>query len=174
MARNENLSILYSTDYRPSPAGSLGTSSVRVYDLWGGAKSPQVGWEQECLSPGSAQLLVACWGIQPQHPHVWKQGSLREFMLSPFFGSESHSVMSHSLRPHGLYSPWNSLGQNTGEGSLSLLQGIFPTQGSNPVLPYCRWFLYQLSHKGSPFFGPTEVHIHFLFLPKLLQVFSSL
>ena len=41
------------------------------------------------------------------------------------------SVMSNSLRPHGLYSPWNSPGQNTGVGSLSLLQGIFPTQGSN-------------------------------------------
>ena len=35
-------------------------------------------------------------------------------------------------------------------GSLSLLQGIFPTQGSNPGLPNCRWILYQLSHKGSP------------------------
>ena len=48
------------------------------------------------------------------------------------------------------YSPWNSPGQNTGVGSLSLLQGIFPTQGSNPGLPHCRWILYQLSHKGSP------------------------
>ena len=37
-----------------------------------------------------------------------------------------------SLQPHGLYSPWNSPGQNTGVGSLSLLQGIFPTQGLNP------------------------------------------
>ena len=51
------------------------------------------------------------------------------------------------------YSPWNSLGQNTGFGSLSLLQGIFPTQGSNPGLPHCRWILYQLSHKGSPLFS---------------------
>ena len=48
------------------------------------------------------------------------------------------------------YSPWNSPGQNTGVGSLSLLQGIFPTQGSNPVLLHCRQILYQLSHKGSP------------------------
>ena len=64
--------------------------------------------------------------------------------------SESRSVMSDSLRPHGLYSPWNSPGQNTGVGSLSLLQGIFATQGSNPGLPHCRWILYQLSHKGSP------------------------
>ena len=63
--------------------------------------------------------------------------------------SESLSVMSHSLRPHGLYSPWNSPGQNTGMGSLSLLQGIFLTQGSNPGLPHCRRSLYQLSHKGS-------------------------
>ena len=38
--------------------------------------------------------------------------------------SESHLVVSGSLRPHGLYSPWNSPGQNTGVGSLSLLQGI--------------------------------------------------
>ena len=35
-------------------------------------------------------------------------------------------------------------------GSLSLLHGIFPTQGWNPGLPHCRWILYQLSHKGSP------------------------
>jgi len=48
----------------------------------------------------------------------------------------------------GLHSPGNSPGQNTGVGSLSLLQGIFPTQGSNPGLPHCRWILYQLSHKG--------------------------
>ena len=40
--------------------------------------------------------------------------------------------------------------QNIGVGSLSLLQGIFPTQGSNPGLPHCRWILYQLSHKRSP------------------------
>ena len=64
--------------------------------------------------------------------------------------SESCSVMSNSLGPHGLYSPWNSLGQNTGVDSLSLLQGIFPTQRSNPSLPHCRRILYQLSHKGSP------------------------
>ena len=58
--------------------------------------------------------------------------------------------MSESLRPHGLYSPWNSPGQNTGVGSLSLLQGILPTQGSSLGLPYCRQILYQLSHQGSP------------------------
>ena len=59
------------------------------------------------------------------------------------------SVVSDSLQPHGLYSPWNSPGQNTGVGSRSLLQGIFPTQGSNPGLLHCRGILYQLSHQGS-------------------------
>ena len=44
----------------------------------------------------------------------------------------------------------DSPGKNTGVGSRSLLQGIFPTQGLNPGLPYCRWILYQLSHQGSP------------------------
>ena len=53
-------------------------------------------------------------------------------------------------QPQGLYNPWNSPGQNTRVGSLSLLQEIFPTQGSNPGLLHCRQILYQLSHKGSP------------------------
>ena len=61
--------------------------------------------------------------------------------------SESCSVMSDSLLLHGL---WNSPGQNTGVGSLSLLQGIFTTQGPNRGLPHCGQILYQLSHKRSP------------------------
>ena len=63
--------------------------------------------------------------------------------------SESHSVMSDSLWPQGLYSPRNSPGQNIGVGSLFLLQEIFSTQGLNPGLPHCKQILYQLSHKGS-------------------------
>jgi len=61
--------------------------------------------------------------------------------------SESPSVVSNSLQPHGLYSPWNSPGQNTGVGSLSLLQGMFLAQGLNPGLPHCRQILYQMSHQ---------------------------
>ena len=57
--------------------------------------------------------------------------------------SENCSFTSDSLLPHGLYSPWNS-------PDLSFLQGIFPTQGSNPGLLHCRWIVYQLSHMGSP------------------------
>ena len=64
--------------------------------------------------------------------------------------SGSGSVLSDSIRPHGQYSPWDSPGQNPGVGSLSLLQGSFPTQGLNPSLPHCRRILYQLSYQGSP------------------------
>ena len=48
------------------------------------------------------------------------------------------------------YNPWNSPGPNTGVGSLSLLQRIFPNQRSNIGLPHCRQIIYQLSYKGSP------------------------
>ena len=44
----------------------------------------------------------------------------------------------------------DSPGKNTEVGCHALLQGIFPTQGSNPGLPHCRWILYCLSHQGSP------------------------
>ena len=58
--------------------------------------------------------------------------------------------MADSLRPHGLYSPYSSLGQNTGVGSLSLLQGIFPTQGSNPGLPHCGMDSLLAEPQGKP------------------------
>ena len=64
--------------------------------------------------------------------------------------SQSRSVTSNSLRPHGLDSPRNSPSQNTGVGGLFLLQGIFPIQGSNPGLLHCGQIPYQPSHKGSP------------------------
>ena len=65
------------------------------------------------------------------------------------------SVLSDSVRPRGLWParllcPWNSPGKNTGLGCHSLLQGIFPTRGSNPSLLHCRQILYHLSDQGSP------------------------
>ena len=63
--------------------------------------------------------------------------------------SESCSIASDSLRPYGLYSPWNSPDQNTGVGSLSLLQGMFPTLGSNPgLLNYRQILLPAEPHQG--------------------------
>ena len=64
---------------------------------------------------------------------------------------QSHSVVSQSLRPHGLSSVHGDFpGKNTGVGCHFLLQGIFPTQGSNPYLPHCGQTHYHLSHQGSP------------------------
>ena len=69
-------------------------------------------------------------------------------------------------------SPWNSPGQNTGVGSLSLLQGILPTQGSNPGLPHCRRILYQLSHKEGPISWVKNPRSPTLLLHVILQVIS--
>ena len=81
----------------------------------------------------------------------WHSSTTASGKMPPESESESCPVMSDSLQHHWLYSPWNSSGQNTGElGSHSLLQGLFPTQGSNPGLPHCRQILYKLSHQGSP------------------------
>ena len=65
-----------------------------------------------------------------------------------------HSVVSDSLRPHGLsptrlLCPWDSPGKNNGVGCHALLQGTFPTQGPNPGLPHRRWILYLLSTGSS-------------------------
>ena len=80
------------------------------------------------------------------------------------FESVSCSVVSNSLQPHRLQPswplcPWNSPGKNTGLGSHSLLQRIFPSQGSNPHLPRCRQILYCLSHQRTMFIPTTNIAI---------------
>ena len=77
--------------------------------------------------------------------------------------SESCSVVSDSLRPRGLYSPWNSPGQNTGVGRHSLLQGIFPTQGLNIA---GRFFL-----PAEPQGEPKNTRVGSLPLPR--QIFQT-
>ena len=91
--------------------------------------------EAELLSPHATLLKLMC--LKPVLLNLEMQWS------------EGCSVVSDSLWPHGLYSPLNSSGQNTGVGSLSVPQGIFPTWGSDPGLLHFRWILYQLSHEGS-------------------------
>ena len=121
-----------------------------------------------------SQWWGECWHLawhpEPSPPH-WSDEATCAFILQLISlcprtksGAESHSVVSNSLRPHGRYSPWNSPGQNTGVGSLSLLQGIFPTQGLNPGLPHCRWFFTswatreaQESWSGWPIPSPEDL-----------------
>ena len=70
--------------------------------------------------------------------------------------SESHLVMSDSLRSHGL--PGSSVHGTLQARILEWVagqlfpfsRGVFPTQGLDPGLPHCRWILYCLSHQGSP------------------------
>ena len=116
-------------------AGEFFTSwaTSEAQESWSGWPIPSPG---DLPNPGSQQGLLVCRWMLYQLSYEWKWNSL--------------SHVSDSLWPFWPYSPWNSLGQSTGVGSLSLLQGIFPTQGSNPGLPHCRQILYQLSHKGKP------------------------
>ena len=112
------------------PQGQYPTRLLRPWDFPG--KNTGVGCHF------LLQGIFPTQGLKPGLPHCRQTLYCLSHQGSP------------TLQPHGLYSPWNSLGQNTGMGSCSLLQGIFPTQGSNPGLPHCRWILNQLSHQGSP------------------------
>ena len=108
-------------------------------------------WSQD----SKAQSLIVCHELN----RTWFQNFSMSFALEHSWmksalppsqqGGLGRSP-NDSLWPHELYSPWKSPGWNTGVGSCSLLQGIFPTQGLNPGLPHCRQILYQLSHQGSP------------------------
>ena len=103
---------------------SHGLGPARLLCSWG--YSRQEYWSgMPCPPPGDLPNP----GIEPRSP------TLQQILYR----------LSHQGSP-----TWNSPGQKTGVGSLSLLQGTFPILGSNPGLPHCRWILYQLSHKGSP------------------------
>ena len=63
----------------------------------------------------------------------------------------SDSSQCHGLGPAGLFCPWDSPAKNIGVNCHSLLQRIFPTQGSNPGVLHCRQILYCLSFRGRQF-----------------------
>ena len=69
-----------------------------------------------------------------------------------FIVTQSCSTLCDTMdcSPPGSSDHGYSSGKNTGMGCHALLQGIFPTQGSNLVLPHCRRSLYHLRHQGSP------------------------
>ena len=105
--------------------------------------------------PKNTRLLCP-WGFPGKNTRV----SCHFLLQNSNMKSESCSVLSDSMRPHGLCSPWNPSGQNTGVGSLFILQGIFPTQGSNPGILHCRQPLHHLSQKGSPYMCHMYIHIY--------------
>ena len=74
----------------------------------------------------------------------------RRYIIIIISSVVSNSLRPHGLQPTGLFRPWDFPDKNTGVGCHFLLQGNFPTQGSNPGLPHYRQTLYHLSHKGSP------------------------
>ena len=113
----------------------------------GMTEDEMVGWHhrldghefEQALGVGDGQGSLVCWGL--------KESDMTEWPNWIAYSSESRSVTFDSFWSHGLYSPWNSPGQNTGVG-IFLLQGIFPTQGSNPGFPHCRRVLLPAEPPG--------------------------
>ena len=119
--------------------------------LRAGAEGDDRGWDDWMASPTQWTWVwvdSGSWWWTGRPGVLWFMGSQRvrhdsATELNWECESESCSVMSDSLGCYGLYfSLCNSPGQNTGMGSPSLLQGIFPTQDSSPGLPHCRRILY--------------------------------
>ena len=112
-------------------------SPTRILEWIAMCSSRRSSWPRDqTQSPALQADTLTIWATKDSHIFIAKKVKV----------TQSCPI----LWPHGLYSPWNSPGQNTGVGSLSFLQGIFPTQGSNLGLLHCGWILYQLSHRGSP------------------------
>ena len=88
------------------------------------------------------------WRLQCLQKDGHREGKTKS-SISNYFSENKFPPLLNRKKVNS-YSPWNSPGQNTRVGSLSLLQGIFSTHGSNPGLSHCRQIDYQLSHKGSP------------------------
>ena len=133
------LSVSCECESQSVVSGSL--QPIGLYSPWNspgqntgvGSHSASVTWRKPGVNFDSCMLDVCLWPLLLS----WKWKSLSRVSLFVTPGTV-------------LYSLWNSLGQNTRVGSLSLLQWIFPTQGLDPHLLHCRQILYQLSHKGSP------------------------
>ena len=127
----------------------------------------QNDWSNDLAAAAAAKSLQSCPTLcdpidssppGPAVPGILQARTLKWVAISfsnAWKWKWSLSVVSDPQRPHGLQPsrllcPWDSPGKNTGVGCYAFLQRVFPTQGSNPGLPYCRWILYHLSQQGSP------------------------
>ena len=125
----------------------------RTWALAGNANypaPPQTNWVRKNGGGAQQSVLASLWvtlrvweplvlTTNPANSH-WAGTVLGLGLRTLWSESASRSAVSDFLWPHGLYSPWNSPGQKIRVSSCSLLQGIFPTQGSNPGLPHCSRF----------------------------------
>ena len=133
-------------------------SCLTLWPHWLGPARLLCPWNSPCKNTGvgSCSLLQGIFPAQGSnlgHVHCrWILYCLIHQRSPRYYMKWKWKLLSllDSLWPHGLYSPWNSPGQNTGVGDLSLLRGILPTQGLNPGLPHCGYILYQLNCQGSP------------------------
>ena len=123
------LTLCDHVDYRLPGSSDHGLLQARILE-W-----VAIPFSRGSFPPRSPALQADCLSSEP--PGGWPSQDLYFFTA---LGSLSARFLC----------PWNSPGKNTGVGTRSLLQGIFPTQGSNPHLPHCRRILYQLGHQGSP------------------------
>ena len=112
-----------------------------------------------------AQLCLTLCVPMDYTVHGILQARILEWVVFPSPGDLSNPGIkhrSHALQADSLPAQPPGKPKNTGVGSLSLLQWIFPTQGSNQGPLHCRQILYQLSHQGSP--GNVKSQVQSLFL----------
>ena len=103
-------------------------------------------WTWKCMPLSRVQLFATPWTLHSMEfsrPECW---SGEPFPSTVDFPSPGMEPRSPSLQADSLPAEPQGKPKNTGVGSLSLLQRIFPTQKSNHGLLNCRWLLYQLSY----------------------------
>ena len=106
---------------------------------------------------GSLCLLPTSTATAPPPPHTHAHTQIQNLNRNSQHRNGVLCLVVH--RVWLFVTPWSTPGssvhgdtprKNTGVSFHAFLQGIFPTQGSNPSLPHCKRILYHLSHQGSP------------------------
>ena len=156
------VTILICTDVSLSKSTNSWKDPPHPQTYWGSTHPYAVKptyWHQLAMNKMKVtQLCPTLWDPMDCSPpgssvHGILQARVLEWVAVLFSRGSSQPkdwTQSPSLQADSLPAEPPGKSKNTGVGSLSLLQGIFPTQGSNPGLPHYRWILYQLSHKGNP------------------------